>query len=71
MTDEQRIQQLQEQLLEVQLRQLQQDITDHETRLRALEETATRLNTLTALVFGGGVLSAINLVTLIVQLSAR
>lgn len=40
---------------------------DHETRIRTVEELATQTKTLTALVLGGGALSAINLVLFFVK----
>lgn len=41
------------------------DMEDHEKRIRLLEESSTKVNTLIWLVFGGGVLSAVNLYLLI------
>lgn len=62
---------LQRQIYELQIMTLQKDTEDHEKRIRTLEDTATKVNTLMALVFGGGLLSAVNLVIMLLSLSAK
>jgi len=69
--DIKRLDELESKVIDLQLLSLQTASKDHETRIRALEETATKVNTLMALVFGGGLLSAINLIVLLLNLSAK
>lgn len=67
-SDFRRLGELENKVIDLQLIQLQSATKDHETRIRQLEETATKVNTLLALVLGGGLLSAINLVVLLMRL---
>lgn len=67
-SDFRRLGELENKVIDLQLTQLQSSTKDHETRIRQLEETATKVNTLLALVLGGGLLSAINLIVLLMRL---
>lgn len=53
---------LQRQVLQLQIEAIKTDIKDHETRLRTVEETATRFNFMLYLTMGGGLLSLVNLI---------
>lgn len=68
-SDFRRLDELETKVIDLQLDALKAASKDHETRIRQLEETATKVNTLLALVLGGGILSAINLVVLLFNLS--
>lgn len=67
-SDYKRLDELESKVIDLQLESLKSASKDHETRIRQLEETATKVNTLLALVLGGGLLSAINLIVLLMRL---
>lgn len=52
---------LQRQLLELQISSLREEVSDHEKRLRLLEDTATKFNFLLYLTMGGGIVSLFTL----------
>lgn len=68
-TLKQQVDQLTSQVVQLQLAELRKDVDDHEKRLRPVEEVATKFNLLLTLTFGGGLLSVINLGTLIYTIS--
>ena len=60
---------LQRQLLELQINNIQKGLDDHEKRLRMLEDTATKFNFLLYLTMGGGLVSLINLLAIILLIA--
>ena len=63
-SDFDRLGELENRIVQLQLDSLQKSLADHEGRLRTLEDTATRFNFLVYLTMGGGLLSLVNLLTL-------
>jgi hypothetical protein len=62
--DYNRLAELESRVLQIQLDTLTKTVTDHEDRLRLVEESATRFNFLLYLTMGGGLLTLINLIAL-------
>lgn len=60
--DFERLNALENRVYQIQLDQLKKASDDHETRIRALEDTATRFNFLLYLTMGGGLISIVNLI---------
>jgi hypothetical protein len=50
---------------------IKSDVEDHERRLRIVEEAVTKFNFLIFLTMGGGLLSLINLLTMIVLIATN
>lgn len=63
-TNSQRLEDLENRIIQLQLDNLIKGASDHESRLRLLEDTATKFNFLLYLTMGGGLLSLINLLAL-------
>lgn len=63
-----RLDELEAKLIQIQIDNLNQSNTDHEKRLRALEDTATKFNFILYLTMGGGFVSLINLFAMMVLL---
>jgi hypothetical protein len=59
-----RLGELESRILQIQLDNLTREVLDHETRLRVVEEAATRFNFLLYLTMGGGLLTLLNLLAL-------
>ncbi len=53
-------------LIETKISRLEQNHADQETRLRTVESARVRFETLTWVAFGGGALSLINVITVLV-----
>lgn len=64
-TDFQRLDDLENRMVQMQLDSLRKDLDDHEKRLRLLEETATKFNFILYLTMGGGFVSLIDLALLV------
>jgi hypothetical protein len=64
-SDYKRLDELESKLLQMQIDSLRKDSDDHERRVRALEDTATKFNFILYLTMGGGFVSLINLATLV------
>jgi hypothetical protein len=62
--DFRRLDELESKLLQLQIDTLRKSLEDHETRMRILEDSATRFNFLLYLTMGGGLVSLINLLGL-------
>jgi hypothetical protein len=62
------IQGLQRQVLELQIEQLKNDIHDHETRLRIVEDGFIRFNFILYLTMGGGFVSLITLAVTVINI---
>jgi hypothetical protein len=60
-----RLGELENRIVQMQLDALHKSISDHEQRLRLLEDTATKFNFLLYLTMGGGLLSLVNLLALV------
>lgn len=60
-----RIDALENKIMQIQIDGLQRSSDDHEKRIRALEDTATKFNFILYLTMGGGFVSLVNLVTLV------
>jgi len=54
-------------ILDMRIAHLEESVKDHETRLRALTDTATQFKLLAGLATGGGLLSLINLIKALIQ----
>ena len=63
-TDYDRLGALEGRILQIQVDNLTREVLDHETRLRVVEEVATRFNFLLYLTMGGGLLTLLNLLAL-------
>ena len=61
MSDYKRLDDLEDRILQLQIDGLKKSSDDHESRLRVLEETATRFNFLLYLTMGGGLVGLFNL----------
>jgi len=61
-TDYDRLNELENRIVQLQLDGLHKASADHESRIRALEDTATRFNFLLYLTMGGGLISIVNLI---------
>jgi len=64
-TDHDRLGQLEDRIVQLQLDGLRKQSEDHEARLRLVEDTATRFNFLLYLTMGGGLVSLVNLLALV------
>jgi hypothetical protein len=64
-SDFRRLDELETKVIQIQLDSLKLASDDHEKRLRALEDTATKFNFILYLTMGGGFVSLINLATLV------
>jgi hypothetical protein len=62
---------LQRQIYDLQLEAIKLDIKDHESRIRVLEEVATRFNFILYLVMGGGLVGVINLLGTVVIIYSK
>jgi hypothetical protein len=64
-TDYQRLDDLENRMVQMQIDRLSKDLDDHEKRLRLLEEAATKFNFILYLTMGGGLVSLIDLALLV------
>lgn len=64
-SDFQRLDELENKLIQIQIDGLRKDIEDHEKRVRLLEETATKFNFILYLTMGGGLVSLVDLALLV------
>ena len=60
-----RLGELENRIVQLQLDALHKSVSDHEQRMRSLEDTATRFNFLLYLTMGGGLVSLVNLFALL------
>lgn len=63
--DFRRLDEMENKLLQLQIDSVKMASDDHEKRIRALEDTATKFNFILYLTMGGGFVSLINLATLV------
>lgn len=63
-SDFRRLDELEDKILQIQIDTLRKDSEDHEKRIRALEDTATKFNFLLYLTMGGGLVSVVDLIML-------
>jgi hypothetical protein len=64
-SDFQRLDDLENKIVQIQIDGLRKDIEDHEKRVRLLEETATKFNFILYLTMGGGLVSLVDLALLV------